>query len=203
MNRLLIAALLLVSGAFSSASGQCSSSTGCTECDLPSGYTNYATATEGDITVTFASDKTSYNVGETVHFYLIVKNNGASQWYLNWGVDPQDGIFALPPPCTSIAPIATCFDNAVFVHPGIVYYYSAGTTLDPGYCRVWQRDWDTNVFPADAGTYNVLGGLFETSLDANVGAFVVPSGGLLLNVTIESGVAAEARSWGAVKTLYR
>jgi len=203
MIRVLIAALALVTGVSTFAGAQCSSSTGCTECNMPSTYTNVAVVTEGDITVTFASDKASYNTGETVQFYLIVKNDGASQWYLNWLIDPQDGIFVMPPTCTSIEPVADCFENAVFVHPGIIYFYSAGTTLDPGKCRVWERQWDTNLFPTAPGMYHVLGGMFEQTLDATVGHFVMPTGGALLNVTIEGAVGAESASWGAVKTVYR
>ncbi len=171
------------------------------QCELPTGFANSAVVNEGDLNVTFATDKVVYAAGETVQFYFIVENVGASTFSINWNIDPQDAIFVMPLSCTSLN--QTCYDNAVFIHPPIVYFYSAGTTLAPGECRIWARAWDTAVIPAAAGTYNVLGGMFEPTFDPAIGIFHVPSAGILLNLTIEGTVPVEGGTWGKIKAIYR
>ena len=171
------------------------------QCDLPTGFTNFDVAYENDLKITFATDKMSYATGETVQFYFIVQNLGTSIFSINWGSDPQDGIFVLPVSCTSLT--QTCFENSPFHHPEIVYYFSGGTTLDPGECRIWERSWDTSIYPATPATYNVLGGMWQPMYDDNVGLFHVPTTPILLTIAIDSSIPTEKSTWGQIKELYR
>ena len=171
------------------------------QCELPANFSNFDVVYEGDLRVTFATDKPLYVPGETVQFYFIVENVGSTTFSINWGIDPQDGIFVMPLSCTSLN--QACYEDAVFYHPGIVYFYSSGTTLDPGECRIWARSWDTNQIPAAPGTYNVLAGMCQPTYDANVVFFHVPTTGILLNLTIDGAVPTDGDTWGKVKALYR
>ena len=171
------------------------------QCELPAGFANFGVVSDGDLNVTFATDKLLYGPGETVQFYFIVENVGPSTFFINWGIDPQDCFFIMPLSCTSVN--QACYEASVFHHPGLVYFYSSGTTLDPGECRIWARSWDTNQEPAEAGTYNVLGGMCEPTYDSNVVFFHVPTSGILLNLTIDGTVPVGEGTWGQIKALYR
>ncbi|MDI6809053.1 MAG: hypothetical protein QME66_08755 [Candidatus Eisenbacteria bacterium] len=171
------------------------------QCELPAGFSNSAVVTEGDLEVTFATDRLTYAPGDIVSFCLIVHNLGTSVFSINWGIDPQDGIFVMPDTCTAVDQ-GRCFGGNVFHHPGIVYFYSAGTTLGPGECRAWERTWDTGIQSAEYGTYNVLGGMFEACFCQTVGTFHVLTGGVLLRRIIEGSVSAGESTWGKIKALY-
>jgi hypothetical protein len=176
-------------------------------CDIPLNFTNQVTIVESDMWIGFATDKHDYSFSDTVQFYLVVKNIGTELFYINWGIDPQDGLFVLPLGCTSVQQVG-CFDHAAFYYPGILYYYSAGTTLNPGECRIWTEMWDIDRSQTpESGTYTILGGMFEaTPATEELGQFVVPVGGAQLTVTIggvATGVRDETHStWGMIKALY-
>jgi len=171
------------------------------QCELPAEFSNFAVVTEGDLEVTLATDRLTYTPGDIVSFYLIVHNLGTSVFSINWGIDPQDGIFVMPDTCTAVDQ-GDCFDNNVFYHPQVVYFYSPGTTLDPGECRIWEREWDTGTQSPDDGTYNVLGGMIEPCFCPTIGAFHVPTSGVLLQLTIGGTVPADETTWGGIKALY-
>jgi hypothetical protein len=171
------------------------------QCELPATFANFSVVNENDLKISFATDKTSYVLGETVQFYFIVENVGVSTFSINWGMDPQDCIIVLPLSCTSLT--QDCYDDSPFHHPGFVYFYSSGTTLEPGECRIWARSWDTAERPATLATYNVLGGMFEPTFDGTIGTFHVPTVPILLNITIDDAVPAEGSTWGSIKELFR
>jgi hypothetical protein len=172
-------------------------------CDIPDTYTNQVTVVENDLRVGFATDKASYIPSEVVQFYLVVENVGSQTFSINWGIDPQDGVFVLPTSCTALAYPGCFVDEAVYYQPTVIYYYSAGTTLEPGECRIWTHVWDPAVYGAHpAGTYNVLGGMYEAMPLSPPGAFRVPTGGVLLSLTIESAIPTKNRTWGEIKVLY-
>jgi hypothetical protein len=115
------------------------------------------------------------------------------------------GVFVLPTSCDSVAQPDCDTDDAVFYHPTVVYFYSSGTRLQPGACRVWQVSWPIATWgeqPLD-GTYKVFGGMFKPDWTVSPpGAFVVPRGGALLTIQINSSVPVEEGSWGRIKGLY-
>lgn len=174
------------------------------DCDIPSSYANPVLVDEGTLRIRYATDKTVYAPTETIHFYLVVQNLGEAPFYINWGVDPQDGHYILRPPYVTLDECcATDEDrwaNTLWYLPDFWYFFSQGTTLQPGECRVWQRtidlNWTENPVP---GTYRVLGGMFN----AGVYEFVVPQDGVALDIAIAIPVSTEPTTWGRVKALYR
>jgi hypothetical protein len=173
------------------------------QCGLPANFTNSAEVEEGDLKVILASDRELYAPGDSVLFCLIVQNHGSTTFSVNWHIDPQDGLFVMPEACTAVT--LECFTSAVFVHPRIVQYFSAGTTLAPGECRAWMRVWDTAVFPAPEARYNVLGGMFDPhpAVDSPIGRFRVPSNGVLLRVTLGGSTSVTRSGWDLIKKRYR
>jgi hypothetical protein len=175
------------------------------DCDLPANYTNRVTVMEGDMRVAYATDRSLYAPTEVVSFYLVVQNLGTTPFYVNWGIDPQDGHFILRPPFESLEECCTTNElleqNALWYHPDFVYFYSQGTTLSPGQCRVWQRSIDLDWVTPVPETYTVLGGMFHSQLF--YGDFVVPTGGARLHITIDNPIPTEDTTWGRVKALYR
>jgi hypothetical protein len=66
-------------------------------CDIPPGFTNQVLVLESDtLSVGFATERQVYSPLDTVNFYLVVKNIGLHEFYINWGIDPQDGGFCAP-----------------------------------------------------------------------------------------------------------
>ena len=174
-------------------------------CDVPITYTNVVTVQESDMLVSFAADKDVYGPFETVQFYLVVKNVGTETFYMNWDIDPQNGVFVLPDECDSVNQPG-CYTAAAFYYPTVLYYYSAGTTLNPGECRIWTNSWDIGTWgggPPPVGNYNVLGGMFQADPLAPPGEFVLPVGGAVLNVAIDYAIPVSHSTWGHVKTMYR
>jgi len=180
------------------------------DCAIPPSYANQASVvTPNDLWVGFATDKYAYTLTDTVRFYLIVKNNGTEVFYINWHIDPQDGIFVLPAGCTEpYQPGCFSWDDQIFTWPWIIYGYSDGTRLNPGECRIWKSAyWSISTY-RDApppGQYNVLGGMLKGPYASGTpyGQFVVPDGGVLLQIVIESEVGAENETWGSIKALFR
>lgn len=174
-------------------------------CDVPAQYANVVTVEESNMSISFATDKALYGPLETVQFYLVVENIGTETFYMNWSIDPQNGIFVLPNSCLSVNQ-AGCYDAAAFYYPTIIYFFSAGTTLEPGECRVWTNSWDIANWgggPPPIGTYNVFGGMFQADVDTPPGNFVLPAEGVMLNLVIDYAIPANDGTWGQVKTLYR
>lgn len=171
------------------------------QCDLPADYANAAAVTENNLKVTFATDKRVYRPGDVVRFYLIVQNLGPETVYFNWGADPQDGIFVLDDSCESIDQ-GDCLANSPFSHPYIWYFFSAGTTLDPDECRIWERTWTTTGLPTPGGNYKVLGGMFEPRSYRPWGWFRVPTSPVRLELTIDGRVPTENATWSRIKALY-
>jgi len=174
-------------------------------CDIPIGYANVVVVEEADMLISFATDKDIYGPYETALFYLVVENIGTETFYMNWNIDPQDGVFVLPDSCTSVNQTG-CYAAAAFYHPTILYYYSAGTTLEPGECRIWTRTWDIGTWgggPPPVGNYRVLGGMFEADPVTPPGNFVLPAGGATLSIAIDYAIPTNASTWGQVKSMYR
>jgi len=177
-------------------------------CDIPEGFTNQVVVVESDtLVVGFATDRQVYSHADTVNFYLVVQNTGSDECYINWSIDPQNAVFVLPTSCDSVY-TPDCYTSAsVFFYPQAVYFYSSGTTLQPGECRVWQNSWEIATWgdgpPAD-GIYNVFGGMFYPiyGIFPDEG-FRVPRGGAALTIEIDSTVPVEEGSWGRIKVLYR
>ncbi len=181
-------------------------------CDIPPTYPNQVVVDDGTMRVRYATDKTVYAPTEVISFYLVVQNLGATTFYMNWGIDPQDGHFILRPPFESweeCCATEESFDANVLLYlPTFIYFFSPGTTLAPGQCRVWQRTINLNWAPnPPAGVYAVLGGMFHVAFDWAGGQwnqnFVVPAGGAKLHITIGEPVDVEPSTWGRVKALYR
>ncbi len=177
-------------------------------CDIPDGYANRVLVVESDtLLVGFATEREVYSPLETVNFYLVVQNTGSAECFINWSIDPQNAIFVLPTSCDSVY-TPDCYTSAsVFFYPEAVYFYSDGTRLQPGECRVWQNSWDIDVWgdgpPAD-GTYNVFGGMFHPIYDIFPDeGFRVPRGGARLTIQIDSSVPVVEKSWGEMKAFYR
>jgi hypothetical protein len=138
-------------------------------------------------------------------FYLVVENIGTETFSMNWGIDPQNGFFVMPDTCTSINQPG-CYTAALYYYPTTIYFYSDGTTLEPGECRVWTETWDILNWgggPPPLGNYNVLGGMFQADPYSPPGEFVLPVGGAPLTITIDWAIPANEATWGQVKTLYR
>lgn len=155
----------------------------------------------------FATDLEVYPPFGYAQFYLVIENTGTETFYLNWGIDPQNGFFVLPDTCTSVNQPG-CYDVKLYYYPTILYYYSDGTTLEPGECRVWTETWDILNWggaPPPLGDYTVLGGMFEPDVTPpyGVGEFVLPVGGAPLTITIDWAIPVDEKTWGQVKTLYR
>jgi hypothetical protein len=189
------------------------SPTAAEDCLTPPGYANHVVVEDGDLRIRYATDRFSYGPADNVSFHLVVENIGATTVSINWGIDPQDGHFILRPPFDSLEDCcstdADLEANVLFYLPNVLYFFSAGTTLAPGQCRVWQRtidlEWATNVVP---GTYAVLGGMLQLVASAIPGAsynmdFIAPSGGAKLTIDITGPVPTAATTWGRVKSLYR
>jgi hypothetical protein len=173
-------------------------------CEIPASYLNQVVVDEGTLRIHYASDKVSYGPTEVVSLYLVVENIGQETFYLNWGVDPQDGHFILRPPYESFADCCSTEEerwaNTLAYHPETIYFFSIGTTLLPGECRTWQRSLNLAHTENPApGTYAVLGGMFQ----AFDGPFVAPSGGATLHITLQAPLSTRVSTWGGVKALYR
>lgn len=173
-------------------------------CEIPESYANQVLVDDGTLRVRYATDKASYGLSEVVSLYLVVQNLGSTPFYENWGVDPQDGHLILRPPYESLADCCATDEerwaNTVGYYPEIIYFFSMGTTLQPGECRVWQRSIDlSHAEDVIAGTYAVLGGMFR----AFDGPFVVPTDGAKLHITLQAPLATRVSTWGNVKALYR
>ena len=178
-------------------------------CDIPPQFVNKVTVVLDTLSVGFATNKELYSPTETVEFYLVVKNIGTQTFHLNWGVDPQDGFFVLPDTCP-LVDWPGCLDDPVFYFPQVIYFYSPGTTLAPGECRVWTESWDIpkeNPVPPPDGIYNAFGGMCKVSFTNRITAeYVVPADGAMLNLTIDStvtGIPDHTGTWGRVKALYQ
>jgi len=193
MRRVIVSVLLLVATGVSAQ-----------PCDVPAGYANVAYVQEGDIRVGFATDKLTYKPGEPIHYYLVVQNLGAAQWSVNWGVDPQNVFFVTEDSYNSIDDPGF-WDNAAYIYPSVIYYFSVGTTLDPGQCRIWD---ETTLYPIEYptpanGQYHVFGGMASvTFTDVATIAWEMPSTGIMLTINVDSSVAAEETTWGRIKALY-
>ena len=171
------------------------------QCDLPADYSNFAIVTEGDLQVTFATDKRTYRPGDVVRFHLIVQNLGTATFYINWGTDPQDGIFVMADSCEAVDQ-GDCFANSVFHHPFLVFFFSGGTRLDPDKCRISERTWNTASLSTPGGIFSVLGGMFEPYAGLTSGEFRVPTSGVRLQLTIDGRVPTEHTTWSRIKALY-
>lgn len=181
-------------------------------CEVPEGYVNQVIVDDGTMRVRYATDKASYGPTDDVHLYLVVQNLGETAFYLNDGTDPQDGHFILRPPFetweTCCVPFANRESTVLLYHPSVLYFFSMGTTLQPGQCRVWEQtlplEWATDGVP---GTYAVLGGMLHHAWDVSSNTYepelVVPAGGAELHIQITGPVAVENHTWGHVKALYR
>jgi hypothetical protein len=177
-------------------------------CDIPDGYANQVLVVESDtLLVGFATDQEVYSPFDTVNFYLVVQNIGSNEFYINWNIDPQNGIFVLPTSCDSVYTPDCYVSAAAFFFPEAVYFMSAGTRLQPGECRVWQNSWDIATWgdgPPPDGTYNVFGGMFHPIYDIFPDeGFRVPRGGARLTIQIDSTIPVERGSWGQVKAMYK
>lgn len=173
-------------------------------CDVPVTYANVAVVEEAGMLISFATDKDVYGPFETVQFYLVVKNIGTETFYMNWSIDPQNGIFVLPNQCNSVNQPG-CYASAEFYHPTVLYYYSAGTTLEPGACRVWTNSWNVATWgggPPPVGSYNVLGGMFQADPVTPPGQFVLPTGGVKVTIAIDYAIPVGYGTWGHVKSMY-
>jgi hypothetical protein len=178
-------------------------------CDIPPQFANKVTVVLDTLSVSFATNKELYSSTETVQFYLVVTNIGEQTFHLNWGSDPQDGFFVLPDTCPGVD-WPGCLDDPVFIFPQVIFYFSTGTTLEPGECRVWTESWDISVdnpVPPPDGTYNVFGGMCRVSFSSWIDAeYIVPADGVMLNLKIEStvtGVPDYTETWGRLKAIYR
>ena len=196
--------------AFFLLAGMLSSGAMAQDCTIPPSYANQASVvTPNDLWVGFATDRHVYALNDTVRFYLVVKNNGTATFYINWHIDPQDGIFVLPAGCTDLyQPGCFSWDDQIFSWPWIIYAYSDGTLLNPGECRVWKSAfWSISTYRGNVpspGTYNVLGGMYKPPYASGTpyGQFVVPDGGVLLQIRIESEISVDSATWGSIKALF-
>ena len=188
----------------------CVSDVAAQDCEIPATYLNQVTVTEGDLWIGFASDKTTYALTDTAHFYLVVKNIGTEQYYVNWLVDPPNAIHVLPLGCTEVGSSGCTICDRIYSWPWILYYYSSGVNLAPGECRVflggYEAVWPISKFePIPApGDYTIVGGLYKPSVvsDDPCGELIAPTTGALLTVTLVNTVSAEPESWGVIKSLF-
>ena len=171
------------------------------QCELSADYANDAVVIENDLKVTLATTNRVYRPGDVVRFCLIVQNLGPETVHINWGTDPQDGIFVLDSSCESIDQ-GDCLLNSPFIHPQVWYFFSTGTTLDPGECRIWEHTWTTTGLPTPGGNYVVLGGMYEPRSQRPWGEFHVPTTPVRLELTIDGRVPTENATWSRIKALY-
>jgi len=177
-------------------------------CDVPEEYENQVVVVESDtLVVGFATDKEVYSQLHTVYFYLVVQNIGSDECYMNWSIDPQNAVFVLPTDCDSVYKPDCYVSASVFFYPDYVYFASSGTTLQPGECRIWENEWDIDVWgegPPPDGIYKVFGGMFHPIYEMFPDeGFRVPRGGARLTIEIDSTVPVERGTWGRIKSMYR
>jgi hypothetical protein len=166
---------------------------------------------DGDIRVTFATDRTQYLPADVIQLYLVVENLGeTSVTYTSFAV-PQDYFFILRPPYQTWEECCADWDWAeevLWYLPQFIYFIPGVITLAPGDCRAFDRaidlEWTTDPAP---GIYAVLGGLFELRYVGGPtvydGEFVAPPGGARLDISILGPVVVQPSTWGRIKSLYR
>jgi len=173
-------------------------------CPAPPEYANVTTVQDGDILVTFAADQHVYLEGQTVRFFLSFENTGSEEVYIPAPHTPEYQILILPDTCLSVDQPGC---ESIYARlPEGVYFFSPGTFIDPGECRVDFARWDdisSALFPAGSGGYRVFGGLTDGWT-----VFSVPTGEnaeLLFKISTTSGIpeGPVPSTWGRVKALYR
>jgi hypothetical protein len=187
--------LLLVPILFSSADA----------CDLPAGYLNQASHTEGGLSYKFAVDRLGYTMDDTIKFYYLVENVGPDTVTFEFPVLEQHAFRVYPDTCHEFCQEG-CLEDAVYYEPFTLHYAGSWFTLLPGECRIFQSAWHigTKTTPGpdpQTGVYRVFGGLYNVyqSPCGESGNLIEPSE-LTLEIVIAEPVSTEDATWGGIKS---
>jgi hypothetical protein len=182
-------------------------------CDVPSNLTHRTTLSEGDLTITLAIDRDTYQVGEAVTFHLGVLNEGSDTISVSSGSDPMNIFSVMQDSCVSLYP--DCLEASLYFYPGVVYYFGETITILPGECETRTETWDGSTLIWDGSTYVkglpdpgsfvVLAGLYQGVREEPHLDFVIPDNGITLQIVLSdiAGVQTKRTTWGRVKGLYR
>jgi hypothetical protein len=184
------------------------------DCIPVPGYDNMVLSYEDqDLVVALGTDRADYDLGEVIHFCLVLENTGTDT--LAWlGANPVHAFCVLPDTCAAITQ-SGCLGASVYSYPEMVNFFGDGIRLEPGECTIRYASWDGRVFVYDgdltwhwelpqAGPHRVFGGLWRrVPPDYDVYEYYVPAGSIWLTINLGPDVPVRPTSWGGLKTLYR
>jgi hypothetical protein len=165
-------------------------------------FLNQTTVTYNNLQVTFATDRLSYSLGDSVRFYLCFENTGVGPFSHQTLYNPQDAYRVVADSClTQEDP--DCWEDAPFLFPWLGYLGNDMIVIPPGGNWAYEQTWDGRHFRTRElplpGLYAVLGGLHD-----DFGNLDIPPNGVRLSIVLgdTTGVAVENATWGEIKARY-
>jgi hypothetical protein len=169
-------------------------------CDTP--FPNRAFVRYGELNITFATDRLSYAIGDSVKFFLSIENTGSEPFSFHSAYHPQEAFLVVADSCLTNH-VSNCVGGWQFQFPWLIAWSEVTLVIPPGGCQVWSRTWSgrntyTHQLPPP-GLYAALGALHDDS-----GSLVVPPGGARLSLVIGAtgGVPDRRSTWSDMKTRY-
>ena len=176
-----------------------------TPCDVPPTLENRKTVVDGDVEVTIASERATYEAGDTITIYIVYKNMGADTLRFERNNSPMHGFSVLPETCTSSRQ-AGCDALLLFQFPRIVHPTTDAMELPPGECHSWSYAWNGRTNDVDdhqlLGQFTVLGGVWAEPVVLYLHDYSLPGGGAPLGIEI-GATTVQPATWGRVRTLFR
>jgi hypothetical protein len=165
-------------------------------------FENQTVVPHGDLLITFATNKSVYDVGEPVDFFLCIENMGTVPFSFHTWAIPQDGYWVLSDTCTTWTS-DYCWNLGPHFYPDAFFFMEWTLVIPAGGSRTWTHTWNglnrSGSLPL-AGTYPVFGGLRDDRTSGD--EMFIPPGGARLTITLNSAVPVSKTTWTRLKAFY-